>query len=113
VKLCGLVLCVLLPIAGCTDNSNPYGDCQNHLESDQSFAMPADPPLQFRIESCKLDVDACTDLCTMVMQRSNLDGQETSCDVSFTSGSVSLKIYYDQYNPDAGCPIANEPGSTS
>ena len=109
----GLVLVVLLPLAGCTDTGDQHAECESHLESDQSFAMPADPPLQFRIESCKLDVDACADLCTMVLQRSNLDGQETGCDVSFTSGSVSLKIYYDQYNPDAGCAIANEPGSAS
>ncbi len=57
--------------------------------------MPADPPLQFRLESCKLDIDACTDLCTMVLERNNISGQVTSCDVSFTGNSCSLKIYYE------------------
>src|SRR5262245_49583708 len=65
------------------------GDCYETHRVTIPVSLPAEPSLQLRIESCRLDVDACTELCAMVMQRSGIGNGPTSCKVEFFDDSVS------------------------
>lgn len=70
------ILLLAVPVViGCSSSSDPgtstgngflsnSSNCTTHTHLNVSVASPAPPPVQLRIESCRLDVDACTDLCT-------------------------------------------------
>jgi hypothetical protein len=108
VRLSKVVVMVLL--AACTDSSSS-SDCVSHMEMTFDIHTPADPPLQLRVESCRLDIDACPDLCAMEMVRDNVNGQQSGCDVSFQGDTVHVKISYDEFDATQGCAQPVEVGS--
>jgi hypothetical protein len=72
------ILLLAVPVTlGCSSDSsqtsdqpfplllNNQGNCTSHLQFNVAVeSEKATPPAQLRIESCRLDVDACTDFCT-------------------------------------------------
>src|SRR5678815_1785456 len=58
---CGLGEGVIGTVGGGSDT-----DCERTVTKKFDVAEPAEPPVQLRIESCRVDVDACLDLCTML-----------------------------------------------
>lgn len=69
----GILLLAVPVIAGCSSSGTSAtsvgqglfsnSSCTVHTHLTVSVDTPAPPPAQLRIESCRLDVDACMDLC--------------------------------------------------
>ena len=83
--LCFLTAAGGLAPAGCSSDGSNTGDCGvTHEEKTISTPEPAeDPGLQFKIDSCHADVDACPTLCALAMTRAG---------ISFNSGRVIAAI---------------------
>jgi hypothetical protein len=66
-------------------------------------SAPSDPPLQLRIESCRVDVDACMELCNLLMTRAQLP-PPNSCAVTFDGDDAHASAAYSEStgNPDCG-----------
>jgi hypothetical protein len=80
-------------------------ECWPTTARDFSFQAPADdPPLDLRVESCRLDADACLSLCKMLMQRAGVGVPEV-CDVHFEGDMVKASASYTTSNPDQRCHI--------
>src|SRR5262245_4290589 len=47
-------------------------ECVKTVRRTIPVSLPTDPPLQLKIEGCRVDVDACGQVCEMVMQRAGL-----------------------------------------
>lgn len=128
---------------GCSgsDSSNS-GDCAvTHEQKTITTTEPAvDPGLQFKIDSCRADADACPTLCAMAMTQAGIsfnngggvfNGQPLppnagpggfnsapvtpaiNCDVTFQDGNVSMLVKYDVYTTTLGCPINVNTGDTT
>ncbi|MDB4957115.1 MAG: hypothetical protein JWO36_4684 [Myxococcales bacterium] len=96
---------VLTVLAGCVGSTVGSSDCHLHLTKTLTIDGSAqnDPPLQLRIESCRLDVDACMTLCDLSIRRAAIIGTVTHCDVTFEGTAVTMQIAYDAPNPDNVC----------
>jgi hypothetical protein len=96
------LLLATLMLAAC---GNVGGDCMQQVTKTLSIATPADPPLQLRVDQCRVDVDACSDLCSLAVQRANLSVPLDTCSVKFLGDSeVQLDIKYQDYTGGIGCP---------
>lgn len=118
----------LLAGMGCTQSSDS-GSCFQDVEKTFVMLAPSDPPLVLRIESCRLDVDACPDLCQLVMERAGLaqplnaggvgisDGKglgapsnqsqfdAAHCSATFEGEKVSVKVIYQQATNNSSCAV--------
>jgi hypothetical protein len=86
--------------AGCGED-----DCVDTVEHTYTIQTPADPALQFQLDRCRVDVDACNDLCREMLERNNVMHMPASCDVSFKSASVDVSVAYQVDTGNSGCPI--------
>ncbi|MDQ3335228.1 MAG: hypothetical protein M4D80_08700 [Myxococcota bacterium] len=64
---------------------------------------PADAVLQLKIDSCRLDVDACTQLCGEMMDRANVNEGVQACSVTFDDGGVTAVVQYTVYHDGPNC----------
>jgi len=78
-------------------------ECQRTVTKKFDVGLPADPPLQLRIESCRADVDACLDLCTMLMTRAGLPAP-SGCSVTFDDQVHAAASYVESTN-NPGCGV--------
>ena len=122
-----IVIAGMPAAVGCA--GNPSTNCFEHVEKSFVVLSPADPPLELRIESCRVDVDACADLCQIVMERAHLvgpgqgiaptDGRGGSpgfigpggnafdaCSAEFEGDKVSVKVAYTAQNSGQLCPAS-------
>ena len=119
---------------GCSSSDTSGGDCAVTPEQKTiTTTEPAvDPGIQFKIDSCRADVDACPTLCALAMTRAGISfnnggalsgggdvalppspGGFTStpvnptvaCDVTFDNGTVAMVVKYDVYESTLGCPV--------
>jgi hypothetical protein len=97
VGLVGAPGCAVDPIPG--DSSN----CVEHHDRILTATTPADPPLQFRIGTCQLDIDACQGLCDLLMTRNGITATSTTCAVAIDPLSVSVHVTYDQQSNGTNC----------
>jgi len=100
---------IAISLAGCTDASEP-ASCTRPAQHTFSITTPADPAVQFCVEGCRVDVDACDALCTVAFERGGVDVGRlagiTSCTVEFRGAAVSVKVGYDVYADQQLCPVA-------
>jgi hypothetical protein len=91
-------------LASCVDGTDR---CKDSGEQTFKLETPADPPIQFRIDSCRIDVDACDALCALTLQRAlvNRGAAVTSCKVELRGDTVFVKVGYDIILGGPGCPI--------
>ena len=94
-----------LPAAGCATDVIDTGDCEDNIKRTIYIDTPADPPLQFRIDACQADVDACLELCSMTLQRVDVFASPTACAAEFESDKVAVKVEYTVWNGGLGCPV--------
>lgn len=95
--------------AGCT-NGNDTSDCFITKHDQLEVNRPAEPTIEFQIERCQGDADACTDLCTAVGVAHGITGIE-SCTVGFVADTaVKLDVTYEEPNPNDLCPVAGGAG---
>jgi hypothetical protein len=133
-RIIGLGVVGLLAVGCQGDDSSSNGDCAvTHETKTITTPEPAvDPGLQFKIDSCRADADACPTLCALAMTQAGLsfnNGDVTNgeaiplppgsgggtfggpvtptvnCDVTFEDSQVSMVVKYDVYTNTLGCPV--------
>ena len=83
---------VLAALPACSGSPPvPCGGPVTNSHYDVTVSKPS-PSLQFHIESCRLDADACPDLCNAVVQSSNVSGSVTKCEISFDAQNTYASI---------------------
>ena len=93
---------------GCLDDIIPgtKPPCMESAEKSMSIEVPADAPTTFQINMCMADADACTGLCSLLLQRNMIDGTATSCDVRFGDTRIDVTVHYKHMREDAeNCPF--------
>ena len=92
-------------IAGCAESAAPAPACEEIAHRTFQLETPAEPSVQFYIDRCRVDVDACNDVCVAALSRAGVVGWSTACDVEFRPGMVSANATY-RFTPDgANCPV--------
>lgn len=79
------------------------GDCGKTVAKAFVFHTPSDPPLDLRVESCRVDADACGDLCALLMSRAGLNYPD-NCAVRFDGPDVEVYASYWVAIAGPGCP---------
>jgi len=89
---------LILSLSGCVLEEHGRSPCAGQRTF--GVAMPAtdDPSMQFQIERCRADVDACSDLCQLTLDRNQIPGVQTHCQVAFTAEEAKIDVTY-------GCPV--------
>src|SRR5438045_290151 len=95
----------LAALSACTDPLST--DCLVHQTDIAEFTMPSsDPPTQLRLDSCRIDRDACMDLCALVLQRDHVPVPPTGCAVEFAGATVRVLVpYATQRLFNGGCAV--------
>ncbi len=107
--VCSAAGCLLDPLG----IFNGDGDCVDHLNKTFNVTTPANPPTQLRIDSCRVDVDACTSLCAIVLQDADIEGTTTKCEVTFIGERVKLEVAYDVFDNSGNCGVADDVAPTA
>lgn len=81
---------------------NDHDDCSPTAVSKRlEVEVPADPALQLRVDSCRVDADACPALCELALQRVNVGSfGVNSCRVGFAGDVVLMDVDYTQQDPN-------------
>lgn len=79
-------------------------DCVDTIDRTFELQTPADPQLQFNINSCRVDVEACSELCRVTLVRNSINDVPTRCKVSFDGDLVDVKVWYEVYIGGDSCP---------
>ena len=109
VRLLGVSCALAIGLAGCGVDSLLTGTgCVSHDEDTWDLHEPTDPATTLKIEDCRVDVDACDALCTMVLAANNSSGTETSCQVTFEGATTHVDIHYDVNNGGDGCAVPED-----
>jgi hypothetical protein len=91
-----------LPACGVVDTVTGQEECYRTISKAFVVDTPADPPLELRIESCRVDVDACMELCNLLMSRAELP-LPNSCAVSFQGDDVHATATYTESTNASSC----------
>jgi hypothetical protein len=102
IVVAGLPACGLT--GGVIDTVNGDDECVRTVSKAFVVDTPADPPLTLRIESCRVDVDACMELCTILMARAQLP-VPNKCAVSFEGDDVHATASYQEATNASGCGV--------
>lgn len=94
-----------LPVAGCTSSGGLLdpGTCSETVEKTFAVTGDSDPPLRLRIESCRADVDACPELCAMVMEREAVGASADTCAVRFDGDTAMVQVAYTMWLDKPSC----------
>jgi hypothetical protein len=100
-----------LTLPACVEDVLIGKDCTSTEDQTWDVTDP-DQALAFKIDSCRLDVDACDALCTymMTVKQVTANSGASACDVEFEGATTHIKATYEVANTDVpGCEI-NQPG---
>jgi hypothetical protein len=103
---------VLVLVTACGTEDVLIGkDCTSSEDQSWDITNP-DMPTAFKIEQCRVDVDACAALCSFIMQTKQVSSNSgaTACDVSFDGVVTHVKATYEISNPGPGCAV-DEPSN--
>jgi hypothetical protein len=114
VTLCVRITLALVLVAfiqvGCGADEALLGkDCVS--TEDQTFDIEnPDTPTAFKIEQCRVDVDACTPLCTYVLDQHSISSSSgaSACDVEFEGAVTHVKASYQVFNGGPNCPVEED-----
>ena len=119
-------LVALVLAAGCDTLTGK--DCTETVDQTIDVQSPAQPAMELKVDSCRVDVDACGALCIKVMADNNINpnsGGEvvpgtggapgfptntlppipyTKCAVTFEGATTHVEIGYVNYNGGPNCP---------
>jgi hypothetical protein len=95
-------LMLLIALPSCAGDS----DCTTTEFRTLHATEPADPPLQLKIDSCRVDVDACPALCGTAMNREGINQSVTKCDVTFVDDVVTMKVQFEVWHDGPNCAVA-------
>lgn len=83
-------------------------DCVDTVDRSFELAFPNgdDPPLQFMIDRCRIDADACRDLCREALERNNVQMKEpTRCSVAFGDAGIDIDVSFEVFSEGGDCPV--------
>ena len=93
-----------LPVAASGCNLDSHEPCSYEEKSRILTASePADAVLQLKIDSCRLDVEACPPLCGELMDRANVNQSVKACSVTFAGNEVTAIVQYTIYHDGPNC----------
>jgi hypothetical protein len=96
----GLVMVGLIsPSMGC----GMFGDCYTTRHHELDIATPADIQMQFRIDRCAIDVDACTEVCKLAMEREGMATDIGECDVEIGETITHVDVKFDEFTGGPSC----------
>jgi len=99
------LLCILVAVGACGAEDALIGkDCTSTEDQTWDLQNP-DTPTEFKIESCRIDVDACPALCTYVLTQHSVSGSATGCEVEFEGGITHVTASYQVFNGGPNCPV--------
>ena len=79
-------------------------DCIEHVRQDVPFATPNDDAaLQFKLDRCRLDHDACAEVCTLALERSGIGDPASACQVEFGATQAIVHVTFDRQTGAPGC----------
>jgi hypothetical protein len=91
-------LALVVPLsAGCGDSDS--STCESKV-SKRLEVSPADAPLKFHLDRCRVDVDACAELCQVALSRIHLALTVNSCTVGFVGENALLDVEYTVFRSD-------------
>lgn len=106
------VVLASLPLAAGCDTAG-VGPIDNCIEHASRTLVSEDPsphaPLQLKIESCRVDVDACIRLCNTLLDDAQINGSMTGCAVTFQDNEVHAAVAYDTVTPGCGAATGRRP----
>lgn len=101
---------LILGLTGCVFDEHGKSPCAGERTFD--VATPADDaPMQFQIDRCRVDVDACTDLCALALERNQIPGVQTHCHVAFSADIAQIDVTYGCSVPSGGIGEGDGSGS--
>jgi hypothetical protein len=101
-RLLTLVL-VLTGLAACTDSQMCPVPGAKQVELATPLE-PADLSLQFAIESCRIDADDCTALCTQAVEPLEPGAGAPTCEIVFHADHITVTASYLIFIGD-NCPV--------
>jgi hypothetical protein len=81
------------------------GDCIEDRTHAEEIALPADPPMQFRIDRCAIDFDTCPTVCDLAMERAGLGATASECDVVIEEDRAVIYAQYQVSTGGPSCPV--------
>jgi hypothetical protein len=97
--LLGLAAC-LYPEGGDEDD---VWDCADEASRHFEVTTPTtDSQVQFRVDACRVDADACMALCQLVLERAGTQTSVTACEVTFSSEKAMMDVTYLRYSDACG-----------
>ena len=84
-------------------------DCIDTVDRTYHIETPAELAVQFSIDRCRIDVDACKDLCRQALAQNDVTIMPSRCEVSFESSSVDVSVSYEVATGGDGCPVEDFP----
>ena len=82
-------------------------DCIDTVDRTYHIDTPAELSVQFSIDRCRIDVDACKDLCRQALAQNHVTIMPSRCEVSFESSAVDVSVSYETTTDGDGCPVEN------
>lgn len=84
-------------------------DCIDTVDRTYHIDTPAELSVQFSIDRCRIDVDACKDLCRQALAQNDVTIMPSRCEVSFKSSTVDVSVSYEISTGGDGCPVEDFP----
>ncbi len=78
--------------------------CTEVVEKTFTIATPAEPTLQFKLESCRVDAATCNAVCIEQLALAGLVGDFVSCRVTFAADHADVIAEYDAPTDGLLCP---------
>ena len=105
-----VVAALAVTAAGCVE-AVIDNDCVDTVDRSFQLGTPADLALQLKIDRCRIDVDACTDLCREALEINNVPREmPTACSVAFHDAGIEVNVSYEVFTGGDSCPVdAPEP----
>ncbi|MBA2541224.1 MAG: hypothetical protein H0V17_16400 [Deltaproteobacteria bacterium] len=96
-----MILVLAVPWLAACDDSDDFDCSGSQVQKRLEVETPSDPAMEFKIASCKVDVDACPALCTLALERIGIGAfGVTTCTVGFAGDTVLMDVDYTVSNPN-------------
>jgi hypothetical protein len=88
-----------------TDGGTGDAPCDHIERHSVRLEQPGPQPLQFAIDTCRVDVDACDALCWFAMASASVSGRLLECEPGFAEDRVELSVTVSVWDGGPHCPV--------
>lgn len=78
--------------------------CSEVVDKTFRITTPAEPSLQFKIESCRIDAATCNAICIEQLANAGIVGDFVGCEVAFAADHVDVIATYEASSGGLLCP---------